>query len=129
LARCRRELDGLSASAGQRREKLVAAARRRHMPTVIVDSPAIVDIPESAAGGPARAADFVGIDDAGAAEAAMRHLLDLGHRRLAIISLPLSAEARAGRVELAQDIPGTASVPIPPAGVRPGARGGGDRSG
>ena len=71
------------------------------MPTVIVDSPAI----ES------DELDFVGIDDRGAAETAVRHLLDLGHRRLAILSLGLSAYAHPGPAGMDVQDQATASVP------------------
>jgi DNA-binding LacI/PurR family transcriptional regulator len=98
--------DGLIVYSLPGDDPLIAAARQRHLPTVIVDSPAIADIP---AGGPGRDPDFVGIDDAAAAEAAIRHLLELGHRRLGIISLPLTAHARPGPID---DFRGTASVPI-----------------
>jgi DNA-binding LacI/PurR family transcriptional regulator len=67
---------------------------------VVVDSPAL----------PGLAADFVGIDDAGAAAAAVRHLLELGHRRIGIISLPLAAAARPGPVAADEHRQATASV-------------------
>jgi DNA-binding LacI/PurR family transcriptional regulator len=62
-------------------DPLVAAAIGRRMPTVVVDAPAVEGL------------DFVGIDDAAAAEAALRRLLELGHRRLAILGFSLSRGA------------------------------------
>lgn len=51
------------------------ALRDRRLPLVIVD------------GVPDADADFVGVDDVGGAEAAARHLLELGHRRIAIVGI------------------------------------------
>jgi DNA-binding LacI/PurR family transcriptional regulator len=85
-------------------DPLVAAALQRRLPTTIVDSPAMADLPDVPGGPPG----FIGIDDAGAAGAAVRHLLELGHREIGLISLPLSSRARPGAV--APDEPATASV-------------------
>jgi len=60
--------DGLDAE----RRKIL---RDRGMPLVIVD------------GVPDESVDFVGVDDVGGADAAAQHLLDLGHRRLAIVGI------------------------------------------
>ena len=49
---------------------------RLGIPTVLVDSDSAPNLPA------------VNVDDVGGAEAAARHLLDLGHRRFAIIGLP-----------------------------------------
>jgi DNA-binding LacI/PurR family transcriptional regulator len=92
--------DGLIVYSLPADDPLVAAARQRGLPMVVVDSPAL----------PGLAADFVGIDDAGAAEAAVHHLLELGHRRIGIISLPLSAAARPGPVAPGEHQQATASV-------------------
>src|SRR5258706_7263138 len=54
----------------------LATLDRIGIPTVLVDSE---ESPEHPA---------VNVDDAGGAEAAARHLLDLGHRQLAVIMLP-----------------------------------------
>jgi DNA-binding LacI/PurR family transcriptional regulator len=53
---------------------------RRRIPTVIVDQPRL---PEAA---------FVGIDDEGAAYASAKHLIELGHRRFAIVTDRLFVE-------------------------------------
>ena len=52
------------------------AARRRGIPMVVVDEPA-----------PPSPGDwlFLGVDDRGGAQAAARHLTDLGHRRVAVL--------------------------------------------
>src|SRR5918996_3600810 len=52
------------------------AALARGLPTITVDEPYDVPTP------------FIGIDDRGGAEAAGRHLVELGHRRVAVISFP-----------------------------------------
>jgi alanine racemase len=57
-------------------DRAIEALDRIGIPTVLVDS-------ESSATHPA-----VNVDDEGGAEAAARHLLELGHRRLAILVLP-----------------------------------------
>ena len=87
---------------GRRADRLLRArstirsspARHRQLPTVIVDSPAPSEIPALADA--TTRFDFVGIDDVAGAEAAMRHLLDLGHRRIGILSFGLSTYARTG---------------------------------
>jgi DNA-binding LacI/PurR family transcriptional regulator len=52
------------------------AALARGLPTITVDEP--LDVPTP----------FIGIDDRAGAEAAGRHLVDLGHRRVAVVSFP-----------------------------------------
>jgi DNA-binding LacI/PurR family transcriptional regulator len=52
------------------------AALARGLPTITVDEPFDVPTP------------FIGIDDRAGAEAAGRHLVELGHRRVAVISFP-----------------------------------------
>jgi DNA-binding LacI/PurR family transcriptional regulator len=52
------------------------AALARGLPTITVDEP--LDVPTP----------FIGIDDRGGGEAAGRHLVELGHRRVAVISFP-----------------------------------------
>jgi DNA-binding LacI/PurR family transcriptional regulator len=61
---------------------LLTAALERRLPAVVVD------------GAPIPGHDFVGIDDAAAAEAAVRHLLELGHRRVGVLSLSPTAGMR-----------------------------------
>jgi DNA-binding LacI/PurR family transcriptional regulator len=52
------------------------AALARGLPTITVDEP--LDVPTP----------FIGIDDRAGAEAAARHLVELGHRRVAVITFP-----------------------------------------
>jgi DNA-binding LacI/PurR family transcriptional regulator len=80
-------------------DPLVAAALQRRLPTVIVDSPAL----------PGH--EVIGIDDAAGAEAVVRHLHELGHHRIGVISLPLSATAAPGPVTPAEIERATATVP------------------
>jgi len=80
-------------------DPVVQATLERRLPTVIVDAPAIDGV------------DFVGIDDRAAAETAMRHLLDLGHRRLAVLSFRLTVRARQGPVDVRHRAETTAGVP------------------
>jgi DNA-binding LacI/PurR family transcriptional regulator len=52
------------------------AALARGLPTITVDEP--LDVPTP----------FIGIDDRGGAEAAARHLVELGHERVAVLAFP-----------------------------------------
>jgi DNA-binding LacI/PurR family transcriptional regulator len=56
----------------------------RGLPLVIADGP------------PREGAPWVGIDDRGAARAAAEHLLELGHRDIGIVALPLSPDGYEG---------------------------------
>jgi len=60
----------------------------RGLPLVIADGP------------PREGARSVGIDDRGAARAAAAHVLELGHRRIGIVALPLSPDAYEGPADL-----------------------------
>jgi DNA-binding LacI/PurR family transcriptional regulator len=62
----------------------------RGLPFVVLDAPEQPGAP------------WVGIDDRAAAGAAARHLLDLGHRRFAVISGSLSPDGIQGRATLAR---------------------------
>lgn len=62
----------------------VHAALERHLPVVVADTPYIAGVP------------FVSIDDRAGARAAAQHLLDLGHRRLAIVSLRMRDDGHRG---------------------------------
>jgi DNA-binding LacI/PurR family transcriptional regulator len=100
-------VDGLIVYSVSFDDPLFEATRQRRLPTVIVDSPALVDLP----GIDDPALDFVGIDDRAAGESVVRHLLDLGHRRLAILSFGLSAHAHGGPADARAQAEATASVP------------------
>jgi DNA-binding LacI/PurR family transcriptional regulator len=65
-------------------DRRVEAVTDRGLPFVIVEGAPIEDVP------------FVGIDNQGGARAVAQHLLDLGHRRFGIISLPLSPDGFEG---------------------------------
>ncbi|GAA3776811.1 LacI family DNA-binding transcriptional regulator [Plantactinospora mayteni] len=61
------------------------------------------DVPVVVVDGPARPpAGHVGIDDRAAAATAARHLIALGHRRIAVLASPLHPDGRTGRAELAR---------------------------
>jgi DNA-binding LacI/PurR family transcriptional regulator len=62
----------------------VAAVLERRIPVVIADTPHVPGVP------------LVSIDDRGGARAAAQHLLDLGHRRLAVASLRIREDDRTG---------------------------------
>jgi DNA-binding LacI/PurR family transcriptional regulator len=80
--------------AGDRRS---AAARERGLPMVHVDSPPMPGTP------------WVGINDQAAAALAAEHVLELGHRRIGIASLPLSSDGYRGWVDDARTrVPGYA---------------------
>jgi DNA-binding LacI/PurR family transcriptional regulator len=68
----------------------VEAAQARGRPLVVLDQPALPGVP------------LVGIDDEGGGEAVVRHLLELGHRRLAVLSMRLRADGRSGPADLAR---------------------------
>jgi DNA-binding LacI/PurR family transcriptional regulator len=100
-------VDGLIVYSVPSDDPLFEATRQRRLPTVIVDSPALADLP----GLDDPALDFVGIDDRAAGESAVHHLLSLGHRRLAILSFGLSAHAHGGAADERAQAQATASVP------------------
>lgn len=63
----------------------VDAAIRRGLPAVVVDGPARPD------------ASHVGIDDRAAATEAAHHLIELGHRHIAVLASPLRPDGCGGR--------------------------------
>ena len=99
-------VDGLVVYSMSADDPLLAAALGRRLPTVIVDSPA-----DLRAQGDGPVPDFVGIDDRAAAETAVGHLLELGHRRLGILSFGLSAHVQAGPADGQLPAEAVASVP------------------
>ena len=104
-------VDGLIVYSMAADDPLFQAARQRRLPTVIVDSPAVADLAAIGSGPASADPDFIGIDDRAAAEAAVRHLLDLGHRDLAILSFGLTAHSRPGPADLRHQAEAVASVP------------------
>ena len=79
-------VDGFILFCFAEEDETLEQARRRGLPLVTVDS-------ARAPGAPS-----VGIDDAGAAAEAARHVLWLGHRRIAILSTELVKDGRVGPV-------------------------------
>jgi DNA-binding LacI/PurR family transcriptional regulator len=65
----------------------VSAVQARGRPVVVLDQPSLPEVP------------MVGIDDAAGAEAAVQHLLALGHRRLGVLAMPLQPDGREGRAD------------------------------
>lgn len=65
----------------------VAAAAAGQRPMVVLDQPALPGVPR------------VSIDDEGAATAAVGHLTDLGHRRIALLTMPLRDDEHQGRAD------------------------------
>src|SRR5829696_520110 len=76
-------VDGLVVWTLPERHPLLRLARERNIPLVIHGSPRLAGVP------------FVGIDDRAAGKAAAEHLLQLGHRSLAVISQPFGPSRRA----------------------------------
>jgi DNA-binding LacI/PurR family transcriptional regulator len=76
-------VDGLIVWSLPDRHPLVRLARERNIPLVTHGGPQLDGVP------------FVGIDDRAAAKAAAEHLLQLGHRSLAVISFPFGPSRRA----------------------------------
>ena len=65
----------------------VAAALERRVPVVVADTPHIPGVP------------LVSIDDRSGARAAAEHVLELGHRRLAIVTLRVVHDDHAGLID------------------------------
>ena len=103
-------VDGLIVYSMAADDPLFQAARRRRLPTVIVDSPAVADLPATGSGPATTDPGFVGIDDRAAAETAVRHLLGLGHRRLGVLSFGLTVHSRPGPADLRDQADAVASV-------------------
>jgi DNA-binding LacI/PurR family transcriptional regulator len=76
-------VDGLVVWTLPDRHPLLALARERGIPLVIHGGPRLDGVP------------FVGIDDHAAAKAVAEHVLQLGHRSLAIVSQPFGPARRA----------------------------------
>ena len=78
-------VDGLVVWTLPDRHPLLRLARERNIPLVTHGSPRLDGVP------------FVGIDDRAAARAAAEHLLQLGHRSLAVVAFPFGPTRRARR--------------------------------
>ena len=79
---------------------VVASVLARGLPYVVVDQPRLPGAP------------FVGIDDEGGARLAAGHLLGLGHRRFAVLSLKLAADGFDGAASPARVAAATYGVPV-----------------
>ncbi|WP_084957826.1 LacI family DNA-binding transcriptional regulator [Thermoactinospora rubra] len=66
------------------------AVLARRLPTVVVDEPYLPDHP------------FVGVDEVAAGSDAARHVLELGHRRLAVAVVGLHHDGRSGWADVAR---------------------------
>lgn len=68
----------------------IEAARARRRPVVVLDQPLLDDVP------------LIAVDDLGGAAMLTRHLTRLGHRRIAVLSMPMGLDRREGLVEIAR---------------------------
>ncbi|MEW4990090.1 LacI family DNA-binding transcriptional regulator [Corynebacterium sp. 045007] len=80
-------VDGFVVYSVADNDPFLAAVRARGLPTVVCDQPA-----------DAAALPFVGIDDREAIKPAVRHLTELGHRKVGILSVRLSRTPNSGYV-------------------------------
>jgi DNA-binding LacI/PurR family transcriptional regulator len=80
-------VDGLIIYSMSKDGEAIRTIAGRGLPMVVVDQPLLAKVP------------FVGIDDRAAARACAQHLKDLGHRRYAIVTFPLSSDGYCGLVD------------------------------
>ncbi|MDQ4215500.1 LacI family DNA-binding transcriptional regulator [Microbacterium sp. ASV81] len=101
-------IDGVIVYSVGDREPLLAAAKARRLPIVVVDQPHADP-----------AWDWVGIDDRAVGFAVGEHLARLGHRRVGVVAPRLSRQRRNGPV-MAGDVPDYAVLRSRIAGLREG---------
>ena len=90
-------IDGLIASSVSDDDPLLHTVIIRRLPLVVIDQPGPDQLAQlGAVNAPWVGAPWVGIDDEVAADAAAEHLLQLGHRRLGVVSFGLSRGRSAG---------------------------------
>lgn len=68
----------------------IEAVRARRRPVVVLDQPLTADLP------------LIAVDDLGGAAMLTRHLTRLGHRRIAVLSMPMGLDRREGLVDIAR---------------------------
>jgi DNA-binding LacI/PurR family transcriptional regulator len=85
-------IDGLIASSVSDDDPLLHLVIIRRLAVVVIDQPGSGRLAQLGAA----TAPWVGIDDQAAADAAAEHLLQLGHRRLGVVSFGLSRGRSAG---------------------------------
>jgi DNA-binding LacI/PurR family transcriptional regulator len=77
-------VDGFIAYCDIPDDERLSVIERRGLPMIVVDGPVRAGYPH------------VGVDDRGAARIAAQHLLDLGHRRIDVVSMPLIPDGFEG---------------------------------
>jgi len=95
-------VDGLLAASLADDDPLLATAIARRLPLVVVDQPR----PDRLGPG----IPWVGVDDRSAAGRAAGHLLELGHRRLGVVSFGLRRNPHRGAADLAEQQAATYAV-------------------
>jgi DNA-binding LacI/PurR family transcriptional regulator len=80
-------VDGFIAMCDIADDERLQTIEERGLPMVIVDGPVRPGSPH------------VGVDDRGAARTAAQHLLDLGHRRIGVVALPLAPDGYEGEAD------------------------------
>jgi DNA-binding LacI/PurR family transcriptional regulator len=99
-------VDGIIASSLAEDDPLLQVVIARRLPLVVVDQPG----PDHLAALGAADTPWVGIDDRAAAVSAAEHLLELGHRRLGVVSFGLSLDTPEGFAGLAVQEAATLAV-------------------
>jgi DNA-binding LacI/PurR family transcriptional regulator len=100
-------IDGLIIGSLADDDPLAAAALGRGLPMAIIDQPRPeIFTPRTRFPRPS----WVGIDDRAAARAAAEHVLDLGHRRLGVVSFGLHRSPRPGLADQAEQARATYAV-------------------
>src|SRR6267154_4595317 len=79
-------VDGLIITTLPDDHPIISKVIDRRIPFVVVDSPKL------------KTANFVGIDDYAAAQTQMRHLIDLGHRKIGVLIDRLNPDGHSGYV-------------------------------
>jgi DNA-binding LacI/PurR family transcriptional regulator len=80
-------VDGLIIYSMSKEGETIRTLADRGLPMVVVDQPLLPKVP------------FIGIDDRAAARACARHLKELGHQNVAILTFKLGSDAHDGLIE------------------------------